>query len=118
MNAQTPLLRDREGQPFAGTKAELVKHNNKLCKRASRAKAYPTLELPLPKGLGEALYRICQAGRFEDPREAVSQLILGADRMIDRDRPGFDELIKVTVTIGDLDKWLPMIGLPVEDETD
>lgn len=116
MNAQLPVLRDREGQPFAGTKAELVKHNNKLCKRAARAKADPTLGLPLPKGLGEALYRICEAGRFEDPREAVSQLILGADRMITADRPGFDALTKVTVTIGDLGKWLPMIGLAVEDE--
>ena len=28
----------------------------------------------------------------------------------DSDRHAFDELVRVTVTIGSVDKWLPMIG--------
>lgn len=106
----TTLLHDRNGDPFTGTPAELKRHNNKLCKRASRAKADPVLDLPLPPGIAAALNRICEAGGFEDDREALSQLILGADRLLSGDRHAFDALVEVTVTIGSLDKWLPLIG--------
>lgn len=106
----TVLLRDRNGDPFTGTPADLKRHNNKLCKQASRAKADPVLSLPLPAGIKAALDRVCAAGWFEDPREALSQLILGADRLIDSDSQGFRDLIKVTVTIGSVDKWLPLLG--------
>jgi hypothetical protein len=47
----SPQLSDRNGDPFTGTPAELKRHNNKLCKQASRAKADPVLSLPLPAGL-------------------------------------------------------------------
>ena len=103
-------LTDRNGDPFTGTPADLKRHNNKLCKQASRAKADPVLSLPLPPGIKAALDRVCAAGWFEDPREGLSQLILGADRLIDSDGQGFRDLIKVTVTIGSVDKWLPLIG--------
>lgn len=103
-------LTDRNGDPFTGTPDELKRHNNKLCKRAGRAKADPVLDLPLPMGLARALGRICEAGGFTDQREAVSQLILGTDRLLASDPHAFDALVKVTVTIGKLDKWLALIG--------
>lgn len=106
----TALLRDRNGDPFTGTPADLKRHNNKLCKQASRAKADPVLSLPLPPGLARALDRICEAGGFTDLREGLSQLILGADRLLASDRHAFDDLVQVTVTVGNLDKWLPLIG--------
>lgn len=104
------MLTDRNGDPFTGTPVELKRHNNKLCKQASRAKADPVLSLPLPPGLARALDRICAAGDFRDLREGLSQLILGADRLLASDRHAFDSLVKVTVTVGNLDKWLPLIG--------
>lgn len=104
------MLTDRNGDPFTGTPADLKRHNNKLCKQASRAKADPVLSLPLPPGLARALDRICEAGGFTDLREGLSQLILGADRLLPSDRHAFDDLVRVTVTVGNLDKWLPLIG--------
>lgn len=104
------MLTDRNGTPFTGTPAELKRHNNKLCKQASRAKADPTLVLPLPPGLARALDRICEAGGFTDLREGLSQLVLGADRLLTNDSHAFDALVAVTVTVGNLDKWLPLIG--------
>lgn len=104
------LLRDRNGHPFTGTPVELKRHNNKLCKQASRAKADPVLSLPLPPGVARALDRICEAGGFTDLREGLSQLILGADRLLMNDRHTFDDLVRVTVTVGNLDKWLPLLG--------
>lgn len=106
----TALLRDRNGDPFTGTPADLKRHNNKLCKQASRAKADPVLGLPLPPGIGAALDRVCAAGGFTDLREGLSQLILGADRLLASDRQAFDGIVRVTVTIGNLDKWLPLLG--------
>lgn len=103
-------LTDRNGDPFTGTPADLKRHNNKLCKQASRAKADPVLSLPLPPGLARALDRICDAGGFEDGREALSQLVLGTDRLLANDRHAFDGLVQVTVTVGSLDKWLPLLG--------
>lgn len=87
-----PLF-DRNGDPFTGTPADLKRHNNKLCKQASRAKADPTLVLPLPPGIKAALDRVCAAGGFEDPRELLSTLILKLERIWDagdchRGRPG------------------------------
>lgn len=104
-----PLF-DRNGDPFTGTPADLKRHNNKLCKQASRAKADPVLSLPLPPGLARALDRICTAGGFTDLREGLSQLILGTDRLLTNDRHAFDALVRVTVTVGNLDKWLPLLG--------
>ena len=103
-------LKDRNGDPFTGTSEELKRHNAKLRKQASRAAADPVLALPLPPGLAQALDRVCGAGGFDDQREAISQLILGADKMLTSDRPQFDKLTNVTVTIGNLDKWLALIG--------
>lgn len=103
-------LTDRNGDPFTGTPTDLKRHNNKLCKQASRAKADPVLSLPLPPGLARALDRICEAGGFTDLREGLSQLVLGADRLLANDRHAFDDLVQVTVTVGSLDKWLPLIG--------
>ena len=103
-------LTDRNGDPFTGTPADLKRHNNKLCKQASRAKADPVLSLPLPPGIKSALDRICEAGGFTDLREGLSQLILGTDRLLASDRHAFDELVRVTVTVGNLDKWLPLLG--------
>lgn len=103
-------LTDRNGSPFTGTPADLKRHNNKLCKQASRAKADPVLSLPLPPGIKAALDRVCESGGFTDQREGLSQLILGADRLLASDRHAFDALVAVTVTVGCLDKWLPLIG--------
>lgn len=104
-------LKDRNGDLFTGTPAELKRHNNKLCKRASRAKADPVLELPLPPGIKAALDRVCAAGGFEDPRELVSLLILKLERIWDAgDRHQFEYLTNMTVTVGNLDKWLPLLG--------
>ena len=104
------MLTDRNGDLFTGTPEELKRHNAKLRKQASRAAADPILALPLPPGLARALDRVCAAGGFDDQREAVSQLILGADKLLACDRPRFDKLTNVTVTIGSLGKWLPLIG--------
>ena len=104
------MLTDRNGDPFTGSPADLKRHNNKLCKQASRAKADPVLSLPLPPGLARALDRICEAGGFTDLREGLSQLVLGADRLLTSDRHTFDNLVRVTVTVGNLDKWLPLLA--------
>jgi hypothetical protein len=71
----------------------------------------------LPPGIARALDRICEAGGFTDLREGLSQLILGAGRLLASDRHAFDELVRVTVTVGSLDKWLPLIGdAPAADD--
>lgn len=109
---------DRNGQPFEGDKAALKRHNNKLCKQASRAKADPVLQLPLPPGIAAALDRVCKAGGFEDPRELIDLQIRKLDALLTSDRQLFDELTRVTVTVGPLDKWHELLGLDdgVKDE--
>lgn len=106
-------LKDRNGDPFTGTPAELKRHNNKLCKRASRAKADPVLELPLPPGIKAALDRVCAAGGFEDPRELLDLQIRRLDALLAAgDRQLFDALTRVTVTIptGSLNHYFALLG--------
>lgn len=111
-------LRDRNGDPFTGTPDELKRHNAKLRKQASRAKADPVLELPLPPGVAAALERICTAAGFEDPRELIDLQIRRLDALLISDRHLFDSLTSVTVTVGSLDKWLVLLGEePVEEES-
>lgn len=113
------MLTDRNGDPFEGTPAELKRHNNKLCKRAARAVADPVLPLPLPPGIATALDRICRAGGFEDPRELLTTVILKLEAIWDAgDRRQFERLTTMTVTVGNLDKWLPLIGAEPIDSTD
>lgn len=111
-------LIDRNGQIFDGDKAALKRHNNKLCKQASRAKADPVLQLPLPPGIAAALDRICAAGGFEDPRELIDLQIRRLDALLASDRQLFNALTRVTVTVGSLEKWHALLGLDdtVKDE--
>lgn len=106
-------LTDRNGDPFTGTPAELKRHNNKLCKQASRAKADPTLVLPLPPGIKAALDRVCAAGGFEDPRELLDLQIRRLDALLSAgDRQLFDALTRVTVTIptDSLNHYFALLG--------
>lgn len=109
----TALLRDRNGDPFTGTPAELKRHNNKLCKRAARAKADPALVLPLPPGIKAALDRVCEAGGFEDPRELLDLQIRRLDALLAAgERQLFDALTRVTVTIptDSLNHYFALLG--------
>lgn len=103
---------DRNGDPFTGDKAALKRHNNKLCKQAARAKADPSLVLPLPPGIASALDRVCSAAGFEDPRELLDLQIRRLDAMLASDRHLFDMLTRVTVTIdpSSLEKYHALIG--------
>lgn len=113
-------LTDRNGEPFTGTKEELKRHNNKLCKRAGRAKADPVLSLPLPAGIAQALERICAAAGYEDPRELLDLQIRRLDALLTSDRQLFDALTRMTVTIapGSLDHFFPLLGNEPLDDTD
>ena len=86
----------------------------RLRKQRSRAKAEPTLVLPLPPGLAQKLERICVAGGFEDPRELISNLILNAEAAYDAgDRHEFERMVRVTVTpMNGLDKYLTQLSEP------
>lgn len=114
------MITDRNGEPFTGTPADLKRHNNKLCKQASRAKADPTLVLPLPPGIKAALDRVCAAGGFEDPRELLDLQIRRLDTLLTAgDRQLFDALTRVTVTLptGSLDHYFPLLGNDPLDDT-
>lgn len=117
------VLRDRNGHFFTGSREDLKRHNNKLCKQASRAKADPTLVLPLPRGIKAALDRVCVAGGFEDPRELLDLQIrrLGA-LLAAGDRQLFDALTRVTVTIptDSLNRFFAQLGSEpaADDELD
>ncbi|MNJ10734.1 hypothetical protein D3C77_48980 [compost metagenome] len=108
-------LTDRNGTAFVGTPEELKRHNAKLRKQASRAKAASNLALPTPPGTARALQRICQAAGFEDPREFLANQIHRLDALLTCDSHAFVEQTRVTVTVGNLDKWLPLIGDEPED---
>lgn len=101
---------DRNGQPFTGTPEELKRHNAKLRKQASRAKAAPVLELPLPPGIDAALNRVCAAAGFEDPRELLDLQIRSLDALLVSDRQLFDALTRVTVTVSGLEKYYPLLN--------
>lgn len=106
-------LTDRNGDPFTGTPVELKRHNNTLCKRASRAKADPTLVLPLPPGIKAALDRVCVAAGFDDPRELLDLQIRRLDALLAAgDRHLFDALTRVTVTIptDSLNHYFALLG--------
>lgn len=111
-------LFDRNGDPFYGTPEELKRHNAKLRKQASRAAAEPVLSLPLPPGTAAALERVCAAARFDDPRELIATQIHRLDALLACDRHAFDKQTRVTVTVGNLDKWLPLIGAEPEQGED
>lgn len=112
------IQRDRNGDPFTGTPEELKRHNAKLRKQASRAAAEPVLSLPLPPGTAAALERICAAARFDDPRELLAAQVHRLDALLSSDRPAFEQQTRVTVTVGNLDKWLPLIGAEPEQGED
>lgn len=113
----TALL-DRNGHPFSGTPEELKRHNAKLRKQASRAAAEPVLSLPLPPGTAAALERICAAAGFDDSRELIAAQVHRLDALLASDRHAFDQQTRVTVTVGNLDKWLPLIGAEPEQGED
>lgn len=107
------MLTDRNGDPFTGTPADLKRHNNKLCKQASRAKGDPVLSLPLPPGIKAALDRVCAAGGFDDPRELLDLQIRRLDALLAAgDRQLFDALTRVTVTIptDSLNRYFALLG--------
>lgn len=111
-------LFDRNGKPFSGTPEELKRHNAKLRKQASRAAAEPVLSLPLPPGTAAALERVCAAAGFDDPRELIAAQVHRLDALLASDRHAFDKQTRVTVTVGNLDKWLPLIGAEPEQGED
>lgn len=98
---------DRNGDPFEGTPDELRKHNDKLRKRAARAKADPVLSLPLPPGTAAALADVMQRAGFDDPRDFIAFQI---HRLAALDSPEFDAQAKRTVRVSGLDKYLAKIG--------
>lgn len=105
---------DRNGKPFDGTPEDLKRHNAKLRKQESRARAVPNLTLPTPAGTQRALDRICKASGFDDPREFLAHQIHRLDALLTSDSHAFVEQTRVTVTVGNLDKWLPLIGAEPE----
>lgn len=107
-------LHDRNGDPFTGTPEELKRHNAKLRKQASRARGPDYLMLPLPQGTAAALSRVIRAAGFDDPRELIAAQIHQLDALLTSDRHAFDQQTRVTVTVGNLDKWLPLIGAEPE----
>jgi hypothetical protein len=111
------MITDRNGEPFDGTPAELKRHNNKLCKRAARS-ANPDFTMPYPAGLQAAMGRICKAADCS-PQELFSTTLVLLDRLLTAgDSQEFKKRTQMTVTIGNLDKWLPLIGEEPIDSTD
>ena len=110
-------LRDRNGELFTGTKEELKRHNNKLCKQIARAKekANPTPSIDLSPGIAAALERVCAAGGFENATELFNLHVLRLDKLLASDRHLFDLLTSVTVTVGDLSKYYDRLNKSVDE---
>ena len=100
---------DREGNPFAGTKAEFAKHQDKLRKRRDRA-AMPEVVLPFPPGTAAALDRVLTAAGFDDRRDFLAFQIHRLADLLDSDRPAFDAQAKRTVRLGNMGKYLARVG--------
>ncbi|MGV6475395.1 hypothetical protein [Azotobacter vinelandii] len=54
------------------------------------------MQLELYQGTADALDRLCKLGGFEQPAEVITLLIHAADRLAERDRSLFAELVSVT----------------------
>lgn len=110
---------DRNGAAFFGTTAELAKHNDKLRKRAERARPrQPEVILPLPKGTAACLDLVLEAAGFDDPRDFLAFQIHRLAALLVSDRPAFDAQAIRTVQVGSLDKWAELIGQPSEEQND
>lgn len=109
------MLTDRNGEPFEGTAAELRRHNDKLRKRDERAKADPTVVLPLPPGTAKALADVMQRAGFDDARDFLAYQI---HRLASLDSPEFEAQTRRTVQVGDLSHYFKQIAgyVPTEDE--
>lgn len=79
----TRPLRDRDGQPFDGTAADLKRHNAKLRQRARRAKAPRHIELPVSGALDRAIAANMARGGFDDARELIELVQLNLARLDD-----------------------------------
>lgn len=77
-------------------------------KRRSRANK-GRLDMPLPAGTSAALDRVAAAAGFGDRREVVALVIHKLDALLACDRHAFDEWTKITVTVGDLSKYVERI---------
>lgn len=108
--------RDRNGELFEGTAAELRKHNDKLRKREYRKGVGRTVVLPLKPSTSDALQRLQARFGFEDPRELISQVVHRLDELADC--PEIEPLFKWDRPPLDLNKYLPLIGGDVKDDED
>jgi len=102
-------LRDRNGEPFEGTPAELKRHNNKLAKRAARAAA-PEFSMPLPTGTSAALSRVADAAGCS-PQELLTTHIHLLDELLSSgDCHTFKRFTERTVTVSGLEKYFHLLG--------
>lgn len=106
-------MRDRNGDPFEGTPAELRKHNEKLRKRAERASKPKPIYLPLPPGTAAALQRLLVRSGFDDPCDFLAFQIHRLDAL--PDGPAFDAEAIRTVRVHGLEKYLERLGHPVAE---
>lgn len=108
-------LRDRNGDPFEGTPAELKRHNNKLCKREARAAA-PEFSMPLPTGTSAALTRVADAAGCS-PQELLTTHIHLLDELLSSgDCHTFKRFTERTVTVSGLEKYFHLIGQEPEPD--
>lgn len=102
-------LRDRNGEPFTGTPEELKRHNNKLTKRAARAKSRQ-FSMDLPVGLAQQLDRVANAAGCS-PQELISTHIGLLDELLaSGDSQTFKRFTERTVTVSGLEKYFHRLG--------
>lgn len=93
-------LRDRWGEPFEGTKAELRAHNDREAKRRKRA-LKRRVELHLDQGIAAALDRVLQ--RYDMPvQDLFGLFVLKLDAT--------DELMRFPGHKIDIDKYAHRLG--------
>lgn len=110
-------MKDRNGDPFKGTPAELRAWNNTLSQRARRA-GNGRLDMLLPPGTEAAMARVCEAAGFEDRRELVAMQIHKLDQLLSAAPEAFEAWVKFSTVPGDLSKYVERIGRYVPPETD
>lgn len=108
-------MRDRNGDTFEGTPAELKRHNAKLKKREQReGKRVVTVELE-PRA-AEALKRVMAFAGLRLPVELISQQLIKLEQLVDGDPASATMWLSFGRLQGDLSKWLAQINPAVDPE--
>lgn len=106
-------MKDRNGQPFDGTAAELKRHNAKLKKQAQRA-GKRQVSLVLEDRAAAALDRVMKFAGMGQPLELFSQQVLKLEQLIDGDPAAATMWLSFGRVQGDLSKWLAQINPAVD----